>query len=197
MDIEVQTCAESYFDGNAFQYLGWFLLGTLLTLVTLGIGFPWAACMLYRWEAQHTYIGGNQLRFTGTGLQLLGVWLIIEVLSVFAVIFAVAFSAAKPAITVIAIAALASFGAWAWTYLKSWTIKHMVFANPSDLNSPPTNRQRIEKDDAERSHYIVLFGMGLAISILGLICLLVIPQWQTGAVIIAVGVVVLEVSAHQ
>ena len=153
--------------------------------------------MLYRWEAQHTYIGGNQLRFTGTGLQLLGVWLIIEVLSVFAVIFAVAFSAAKPAITVIAIAALASFGAWAWTYLKSWTIKHMVFANPSDLNSPPTNRQRIEKDDAERSHFIVLFGMGLAISILGLICLLVIPQWQTGAVIIAVGVVVLEVSAHQ
>ena len=73
----------------------------------------------------------------------------------------------------------------------------MVFANPSDLNSPPTNRQRIEKDDAERGHYIVLFGMGLAISILGLICLLIIPQWQTGAVIIAVGVVVLEVSAHQ
>lgn len=197
MDHEVQTCAESYFDGNAFQYLGWFLLGTLLTLVTLGIGFPWATCMLYRWEAQHTYIGGNQLRFTGTGLQLLGVWLIIEVLSVFAVIFAMGFLAAKPAIAVIVLAALASFGAWAWTYFKGWTTKHMVFANPSHLDAPQSNRQRIEREDAERGHFFVLFGMGLAISILGLICLLVIPQWQTGAVIIVVGVVVLEVSAHQ
>jgi len=39
----------SYFDGGLLQLIGWNILGILLTLITLGIGFPWAICMKYRW----------------------------------------------------------------------------------------------------------------------------------------------------
>ena len=48
------------------------LLATLLTIVTLGIGYPWAACMRERWSAQHTFIDGKQLVFDGKGGELFG-----------------------------------------------------------------------------------------------------------------------------
>ena len=68
--------AESYFDGKTIQMLGWRLLGLLLTGITLGIGAPWAHCMILRWEARHTVINGKRLCFTGHGLQLLGKFLL-------------------------------------------------------------------------------------------------------------------------
>ncbi len=67
---------ESYFDGRTIQLIGWRLLGLLLTGITLGIGAPWAQCMILRWEARHTVINGKRLCFTGRGLQLLGNYLL-------------------------------------------------------------------------------------------------------------------------
>ena len=40
---------ESYFDGGLFQLIGWKLLGGFITLITLGICYPWAVCMVYNW----------------------------------------------------------------------------------------------------------------------------------------------------
>ena len=62
---------ESSFDGSTLSLLGWHLLGGLLTLFTLGIGAPWAQCMILRWETKHTTIGGRRLQFDGKGGQLL------------------------------------------------------------------------------------------------------------------------------
>ena len=72
--MEVQT-EKSYFDGGLLQLIGWQILGGLVTAITLGICYPWAICMIYRWEAKHTVINGRRLKFNGTALQLFGNWI--------------------------------------------------------------------------------------------------------------------------
>ena len=72
--MEVQT-EKSYFDGGLLQLIGWQILGGLITVLTLGICYPWAICMIYRWEAKHTVINGRRLKFNGTAMQLFGNWI--------------------------------------------------------------------------------------------------------------------------
>lgn len=84
LKVKKKSMNNSYFDGGPFQLLGWTLLGGLLSLFTLGIGAPWALCMIYRWEAKHTVIDGRRLQFTGTGLGLLGrylLWLLLTIVT--------------------------------------------------------------------------------------------------------------------
>ena len=70
----VQT-EKSYFDGGLLQLIGWQILGALVTTLTFGICYPWAICMIYRWEAKHTVINGRRLKFNGTAMQLFGNWI--------------------------------------------------------------------------------------------------------------------------
>ena len=72
--MEVQT-EKSYFDGGLLQLIGWLILGGLVTALTFGICYPWAICMIYRWEAKHTVINGRRLKFNGTAMQLFGNWI--------------------------------------------------------------------------------------------------------------------------
>ena len=72
--MDVQT-EKSYFDGGLLQLIGWQILGGLVTALTLGICYPWAICMIYRWEAKHTVINGRRLKFNGTAIQLFGNWI--------------------------------------------------------------------------------------------------------------------------
>jgi uncharacterized membrane protein YjgN (DUF898 family) len=67
--------AQFQFDGGAGTYLGTAIGSFLLTVLTLGIGLPWAICMRYRWRAKHTIIGGYRVAFTGTGGRLFGNWI--------------------------------------------------------------------------------------------------------------------------
>lgn len=60
------------FDGGAGSYLLIGIGGFLVTVLTLGLAFPWAVTMRYRWQTQHTIINGRRLRFTGTGGGLFG-----------------------------------------------------------------------------------------------------------------------------
>ena len=98
----------SYFDGGLLQQIGWRLLGGLLTLFTLGIGLPWAVCMLYRWETKHTVIDGHRLGFNGTGGQLLGKWLLWMLLTIITI---------------------GIYGFWVSIKLKKWITKHTYLAN--------------------------------------------------------------------
>lgn len=66
---------ESYFDGGLFQLIGYRMLGLLITFLTLGICYPWACCMIYKWEAEHTVINGQRLSFDGKAIQLFGNWM--------------------------------------------------------------------------------------------------------------------------
>ena len=61
---------ESYFDGGLLSYVGWIILGTIVTIFTLGIAYPWALCMVYGWKINHTVVNGKRLKFIGTGIGL-------------------------------------------------------------------------------------------------------------------------------
>lgn len=104
--MEIKT--ESYFDGGLLQLIGWRILGMLVTVLTFGICYPWAYCMVYRWEASHTVINGRRLRFTGTAVQLFGNWIKWLLLTIITV-------------------GIYSF--WLAIKLKKWQIKHTEFAD--------------------------------------------------------------------
>jgi len=64
------------FDAGASSYVGTGILAFLLSVVTFGLGAPWAATMWMRWATKHTTIGGRQLRFNGSGMGLFGRWIL-------------------------------------------------------------------------------------------------------------------------
>ena len=105
--MEIQT-EKSYFDGGLLQLIGWHILGSLVTVLTLGICYPWAICMIYRWEAKHTVINGRRLRFDGTAVQLFGNWIKWLLLTIIT---------------------LGIYGFWLNIKLIQWKTKHTVFAN--------------------------------------------------------------------
>ncbi|MGL1893635.1 MAG: YjgN family protein [Spirochaetaceae bacterium] len=65
---------ESYFDGGLLQLIGWSILGSLITSLTLGICYPWALCMVYGWKINHTVVQGKRLQFDGSAMSLFGQW---------------------------------------------------------------------------------------------------------------------------
>ena len=73
--VNTITGGESYFDGGLFQLIGWSILGALITALTLGICFPWALCMCYGWQINHTVIEGRRLHFNGKAINLFGSWI--------------------------------------------------------------------------------------------------------------------------
>ena len=75
---------ESKFDGGLLGLIGIELLMLLISVLTLGLGMPWAFVMYERWICKHTTIDGHQLEFDGTGFQLLGkglLWLLLTIIT--------------------------------------------------------------------------------------------------------------------
>lgn len=98
--------SKSYFDGGLLQYIGWSILGALVTIITCGICYPWAFTMVYNWETKHTVINGKRLQFDGTALQLFGNWIKWFLLT---------------------IVTLGIYGLWLPIKLKKWKIMHTSF----------------------------------------------------------------------
>ena len=97
----------SYFDGGLLQLVGYKLAGILVTFLTLGICFPWAFTMVYRWEARHTVINGHRLWFDGTAMQLFGMWIRGLLLTV---------------------VTIGIYGFWVAIKVKQWKVAHTHFA---------------------------------------------------------------------
>lgn len=74
-NVSQQVSNNSYFDGGLLQLIGWSILGFFITLFTLGICYPWALCLKYKWEAKHTVIDGKRLEFQGSAIGLFGLWI--------------------------------------------------------------------------------------------------------------------------
>ena len=102
--VEVQ----SYFDGGLAQFIGWVLLGWLVTVVTLGICYPWSVTMIYGWKINHTVIEGRRLRFDGSAVGLFGNWIKWWLLTVIT---------------------LGIYGFWVFIKLQQWKTKHTHFTN--------------------------------------------------------------------
>ncbi len=99
---------ESRFDGGLLQLIGWKILGTLVTVFTFGICYPWALCMVYGWRINHTVIEGRRLRFNGKAIGLFGNWIKWLLLSI--ITFGI-------------------YGFWVGIALEKWKVKHTEFVD--------------------------------------------------------------------
>lgn len=99
---------ESYFDGGLASLIGWSILGWLVTIVSLGILYPWSLCMVYGWRINHTVIEGKRLHFVGTPMGLFGTW--IKWLF-------------------FCLITLGIYGFWMGIALEKWKVKNTVFVN--------------------------------------------------------------------
>ena len=98
----------SYFDGGLLSYIGWIILGSLITSCTLEICFPWALCMIYGWKINHTVIEGRRLQFNGTAIGLFGNWI-------------------KWLLLIVVTLGIYSF--WVHIKLEQWRVKNTTFLN--------------------------------------------------------------------
>lgn len=145
---------ESYFDGTILQLVGYGILAALLTFFTFGIGYPWALCMLQRWETKHTVIESRRLSFDGTGLQLLGTWIVLALIPFAALFVALILiklfmntgveSALGGFLSLLLFIGALLYGFFVRIQIKKWTVKHTHFENtgrdyvPVSVSSPVT-----------------------------------------------------------
>ena len=97
---------KSYFDGGLLQLIGYKILGSIVTVCTLGICLPWAYTMVYGWEAKHTVINGRRLQFSGSAIGLFGNWIKWLILSIIT---------------------LGIYGFWVGIKLIMWKVSHTDF----------------------------------------------------------------------
>jgi uncharacterized membrane protein YjgN (DUF898 family) len=95
-----------YFDGGAVSFMGTGIVAAVITICTFGIGFPFGLVLLERWRARHTYIDGQRLRFSGTGLGL---------------------SALLLKSLLLCLVTLGVYSFWVIPHLQAWTIEHTDF----------------------------------------------------------------------
>ena len=74
----------SRFEGRLIALIGISLLTGLVTLITLGFAYPAMYCFQKRWQYSNTIINGYRMKFTGTGGQLFGkyiIWLLLSIVT--------------------------------------------------------------------------------------------------------------------
>lgn len=101
-----QTKSPSYFDGGLASYIVTVIFATILTIFTLGLAYPWATCMIYRWKIEHTVIEGRRLVFKGTGGSLFMNWIIWFLLTIIT---------------------LGIYGFWVFIKLENWKVQNTYF----------------------------------------------------------------------
>lgn len=107
------------FSGGALSYIGMQVLAALVIIVTLGICYPWAVVMQYRWKANHTTVNGAQMRFTGSAADLFGHWIVWFLLSIVTV-------------------GIYSF--WVVPRMTKWIVEHQQVQIPLQMPASPTLR---------------------------------------------------------
>lgn len=101
----VDLSGPSYFDGRFIQFLGWTLLGFLVSLVTLGICYPLAYAWIVKWECKHTVISGYRQKFVGKAGGLIPRWLLWSFLTIIT---------------------LTIFGWWTPVRLRKWKVARII-----------------------------------------------------------------------
>ncbi len=72
----------SSFDGGVLEYIGIRILSTCIIIFSFGIATPWAACLVYHYEVDHTVVDGKRLVFNGNGGSLFGNYILWYLLSI-------------------------------------------------------------------------------------------------------------------
>lgn len=105
---EIKRGRTSFFDGGLLSLILWSIIGTLLTVCTLGICFPWALCMIYGWKINQTVIDGHRLKFSGSAVGLFGNWIKWLLLTIIT---------------------LGVYSFWLSIKLEDWKVKNTSFLN--------------------------------------------------------------------
>lgn len=63
------------FDGGAATYWGTQIAAFFITVLTLGIMYPFALVLIERWRCKHSFMGGRAMVFEGKALGLFGHWI--------------------------------------------------------------------------------------------------------------------------
>ena len=108
----------SSFDGGFWQYFGWVLLGFIITVCTLGIGFPVAVKMIYSWQQRHKIYCKKRCIFDGTAAGLFGTWILYIFLTI---ITCGIFSLCIP------------------VKIKSWIVKHTHLTESLEITEEENN----------------------------------------------------------
>lgn len=104
--VETWRGRTSFFDGGLAQWIGWNILGFIVTVCTLGICYPWAVTMVYGWKINHTVIEGRRMQFNGSAIGLFGNWIKWWALSVIT---------------------LGIYAFWVFIRIEDWKAKHTTF----------------------------------------------------------------------
>lgn len=107
---ETAETQNSYFDGGVLSFTGWSILCFLISLFTLGLGFPWAFCLFQKWKVGHTVVEGKRLKFSGSGLNLFGKFIIWWLLCIIT---------------------LGIYSFWLFVAMEKWKVKNISFAENS------------------------------------------------------------------
>jgi uncharacterized membrane protein YjgN (DUF898 family) len=108
LPVTADTWIGFRFDGGPASWFGVQLAGLIVTLGTLGICYPWAVVMVYRWKASHTYVNGRGLMFTGSARSLFRQWIKWWALSIIT---------------------LGLYTFWVYPRMARWTIEHQIYAD--------------------------------------------------------------------
>ncbi|KRM86431.1 DUF898 family protein [Lacticaseibacillus thailandensis] len=106
--METKHGRHSFFDGGLLSLIGWSILGTIVTVCTGGICYPWSITMRYGWRINHTVIDGHRMHFNGSAVGLFGNWIKWLLLSVIT---------------------LGIYGFWVHIKLLDWKAQHTEFIN--------------------------------------------------------------------
>ncbi|QQP70105.1 DUF898 family protein [Carnobacterium sp. CS13] len=106
--METKNGRHSFFDGGLLSLIGWSLLGGAVTILTFGICYPWALCMVYGWKINHTVIEGKRMKFNGSAFSLFSHWIKWLLLT---------------------IVTLGIYGFWVSIKLEDWKARHTIFVN--------------------------------------------------------------------
>ncbi|CUS25995.1 Putative membrane protein [Paucilactobacillus oligofermentans DSM 15707 = LMG 22743] len=106
--METRYGRTSFFDGGLLQYIGWSIIGTAITIFTLGICYPWALTMLYGWKINHTVIEGRRMAFHGSAVGLFGNWIKWLLLTIITI---------------------GIYGFWVFIKLENWKAQNTTFLN--------------------------------------------------------------------
>lgn len=106
--MQMKYGRDSFFDGGLFELILYSIMGGIMTVITLGILYPWSLCLIYGWKINHTVIEGKRMHFSGTGIGLFGNWIKWLVLSIIT---------------------LGIYSFWVNIKLEDWKAKHTTFIN--------------------------------------------------------------------
>ena len=102
--LDVLKKKPSYFSGRMIALVGINLLTVLVDVITLGFAYPAMYCFKKRWLYKNTIINGYRLKFTGTGAQLFGKYILW---------------------TFLTIITIGIFGLWLPIKYQQWETKHV------------------------------------------------------------------------